>query len=272
MKQIVFSYLSCFEVLNVLCRTIPGRQKKSSIIYKMVMFFSAALTCLQVISNFQSEHETSRNSQSFHHERGIEDGEFAFNKYLAQALACITHNLDWKIRQPGHSELLEGTLFSILEHTGRLLSVSVFQEHVAKAETAGNITGGKSAPFTRAMKLESRYIVQILHATIGIATRKELVAQVLMANSPHKARADNCLQIPAGSASIATDLVSKANILIQSTLVKSTIGGVGLESLKLPSPPEEAFHCAIETGDMELYGSDWLIGSVWALVGWDTVL
>ena len=272
MNQAVLGYLSCFEALNLLCRTIPGRKQKPDVIYHMVMFFSAALNCLQTVSTLQTEHEIVQDCRRLHHKRGrMEEVEYAVNKYLAQALAWILQNLDWKVCQPGHSDLLEGILFLVLNHTGRLLSDSVFEEHVATTDTPGNITVRKIAPLTKATKLESRYIVQVLHAAIGGGSRKELVAQVLMANNPNKVNAHKGLENPAGSAAVAGDLLSKAKFLIQSTLVKSTVGGVGLDSLKLPSPPEEAFSHPIVSSDLELYGSDWLIEIVWALVGWDLV-
>jgi hypothetical protein len=272
MKQVVLSYVSCFEALNVLCRTIPGRKKKSDIVYHMVMLFSRALNCIHTVSILQAEHEMTRDSGRLHQKRRrIEEGEYAINMYLARALAWITQNLEWKVGQPGHGELLEGILFSVLDHTGRLLSNSVFQEHVANVETAGNISSRMPASVTKTTKLESRYIIQVLHSTIGGSNRKELVAQVLMANNLRKVNIHKSLENPAGSAALGGDLLSKAKFLIQSTLVKSTVGGLGLDSLKLPTPPEEPLSHLIAASDLELYGPDWLIESVWALIGWDLV-
>jgi hypothetical protein len=295
MHQVALSFLSCFKALNELCRTIPGRAKKAEIVYKMVMFFNKALNLLQTVISLQTEHEAVHERRKSRHKRcRVDEEEYIVNKYLTKSLASMAYGLEWKADQPGHSDLLEGFLFSVLEHIGRLVSEAVFAEHVATSDKPGNIT--KNTPLSPAKdSLESRYMIKILYAALGGSDRKDLVARVLATGkrqlsrlrssvgssllSPDKAdikglsrysdAAEKVLQIandPSG------DLLSKGKKLLQSTLVKSAVGGGELETLRLPTPPaEESISILGANNENERFGSDWLIETVWALIGWDLI-
>jgi hypothetical protein len=66
------------------------------------------------------------------------------------------------------------------------------------------------------------------------------------------------------------DLLVKARKMIQSSLVKSALGGEELQSLKMPTTPDEEEPQTLEISTrVEMYGPEWLLESVWALVGWD---
>jgi hypothetical protein len=239
----------------------------------MVMFFNKALNLLQTISSLQAEEEEVRDRRRLRNKRAkTEGGEYAVNKYLARALSAVVSNLDWKVGKPGHGEVLEGILFSILEHTGRLLSSAVFSEHVAKSMNPGNITQGKAPSNPSMAKLESRYIVQILHAALGGSEKKELVAKVLASDRKDLDPLKRMSSL-APSSSFTRDLVSKSKMLIQSTLLKGAVGGDNLASLELPAPPGEESNFSVEAADkVERYGPEWLVEIVWALIGWDMVV
>lgn len=272
MHQIHLGFRSCFESLDHICRTIPGRTKKQDLVYRMAIFFNKALNLLETISILQTEQEEDQDRRRLRNKRAkTEEGEYAVNRYLAGALSAIIFNLDLKVGKPGHGEVLEGILFSILEHTGRLLSEAVFCEHVAESTSPGNITQGQTSSHNHS-KIESRYIVQILQAAIGSAERKELVAKVL---AWERKDLDSLKRIGtlASSSSFTKDLVSRSKMLLQSTLLKSAVGGDNLASLKLPDPPAEESNFSVEApGEVERYGPDWLVGMVWALIGWDMVV
>jgi hypothetical protein len=298
MHQVALSFLSCFHALNELCRTIPGRAKKAEIVYKMVMFFNKALNLLQAVISLQVEHEAVHERRKSRYKRGrVDEEEYVVNKYLAKFLASMAYGLEWKADQPGHSDLLEGILFSVLEHIGRLVSEAVFAEHVATSDKPGNIT--KNAPLSPVKdSLEPRYMIKILYAALGGSDRKDLVARVLATGkrsvttqsrlrssvgssllSPGKAdikslsRYSNAAEkVPLIVKNPSGDLLSKGKKLLQSTLVKSAVGGAGLETLRLPTPPAEESISILGVNNVdERFGSDWLIETVWALIGWDLI-
>jgi hypothetical protein len=229
------------------------------------MFFNKSLDHLRSLCTIQAENEFADSRRSRHKRVRTED-EYAVNKYMTGMLVSIVQ-MEWKATQIGHSEILEGMLFSILDNTGRLLSHEVFKEHVATSNLIGNITKGLPSLLPAAAKLEARYIVPVLHTALGrTSARKELVARVLAKNA-----ANINPERRSHSASGETgDLLVKARKLIQSSLVKSAIGGEGLVGLKQPVPPEEDGYIALEidTG-VERYGPEWLLESVWAVVGWE---
>lgn len=262
LHQVVLSFQACFGAVSALFLTIPGRAKKSEIIYRMVMFFKTSIDVLHMMSTLQSEAERDRRHQTSRRKRNVEKEEYAANKYLTRTIASIAAGVQWKL-QPGHKEILEGILFSVFEHTGRLISDAVFGEHVAASDNTGNITKSADVAMSKMPGYVSRYTVQILHAFMGDPARRQLIAQILSpANSNFSGSAS-------GTAS-AGDSFGKAKSLLQSTSLRSIVGGVDLKSLSLPRPPAE--HTKVdEVGGVERYGKDWLLEMVWGLVGWDLV-
>lgn len=269
MNQSALAFLACLTVIDDLCRTIPGRGKKAEIVYRMVMIFKQGLNLLRTITEDQAAQQTMRQGHNAQHKRPrIEEGEYFVNKHLTKALAGIGHNAQWKVHQPAHSEILEGLLSAILERTGRLVSEAIFGEHVAISDLPGNITRN-DGPLVRGFtRPEARYIVEILHATTGAGTRSGLVTQMLTTG-----KTPLNLQLRTGNPSSPDsygNLLSKAKELLQSTLMKSAVGGADLDSLRLPTPPPEITNTS-DANDVEQYGKDWLIERVWGLIGWDLV-
>jgi len=273
MHQITLSFATCFEALNHICRNITGRTRMPELVYGMVMFFNRALNFLQTIAILQTEQAEEYNHRKLRNQTAKSDeGEYVVNKYLAWALASLLSKLGWKVGKPGHSEILEGILFSVLEHTGRLLSEAVFNEHVAKSTNSGNISQGKTSPNLATANIESRYIVQILYAGFGTPEKKELVAKVLAYGRKDLDLLRRITSL-APSSSFTRDLVTKSKILIQGTLLKFTVGGDNLPSLKLPASLVEEVPCSIEAANhMEVGSREWLVENVWAFIGWDIAL
>lgn len=230
---------------------------------------------LQTISTQQAEHEAEQVSHRLRipakrAKPSENKDEYAINKYITSALSSIASSLNWKVAKPGHRDLLEGILFSILEHTGRLLSCAIFKEHVALSKSPANITKGKKINAPDTIKFESHHVVQILYAALGGSQRRDLVSRIL-ASEREDSGAPNVLRDR--SANPLKDLVDKARKLVQSTLVKSAVGGEEFESLKWPAAPAmddvAIVESGIRMGDVNKYGSEWLIDMVWALIGWD---
>ena len=197
-----------------------------------------------------------------------DEEEYVVNKYLARALASMSQ-MDWNVGQSGHCEILEGMLYFVLDHTGRLVSNAVFDEHVAKSDRPGNITQNGPPPLVEAVKLETRYIVQILYAALGTSSaRKELIARVLADRSLNTSAQLRSIE----SSNTTQDILNKARKTIQSSLLKSAVGGDELEGLKTPVSVDIESVVSVELhGHGEKYGVEWLLGSVWALVGWEMV-
>ena len=239
--------------------------------YKMVMFFNNCIDMLQRLCSVQSEHERAHGHRGSRHERGnVEESEYAVNKYLARMLAEIASGLDWNIHQPGHSDLLEGMLFSVFKHTGRLLSEAVFAEHVAISDNPGNVTKNMETPEAVETNFETRYIVQVLHAALGGSKRKDLVSHVL-ATGKTTVLGNPGLGGSAGL-SLSGDMLLKARKLLQSTLVKSAVGGADLEALRLPTPPVEDSEVFVQTANADrCFGPEWVVETLWGLIGWDLV-
>lgn len=264
MHQIGLGYRSSFEALNQLARTIPGRKKRFEIVYSLVIFFHKALDHLHNVSNLQAEHEMEENQRLRKKRTRTEQSEYAVNKYLSSTLIAISQ-MEWKSGQLGHSEILEGILYTVLDHTGRLISHTVFNEHVAESDRPGNISSASPESSTEARKFEFRYIIPVLHAALGGSTRKELVARVLGDN-----RSNLNVQRRMGSSSVQDcDLLLKSKKVIQETLIKASIGAE-VDALRLPTPPEVETNYSPHVGDsVEQFGPEWFLEAVWALVGWE---
>ncbi|PVH89624.1 hypothetical protein DL98DRAFT_647356 [Cadophora sp. DSE1049] len=265
LHQIALSFLACFNAMNQLFLTIPGRMKQREVVSRMVMFFSKALDFLQTVSTLQSEDEQSQRNRNTRNKRPkLESAEYAVNKYLAQTLVLIAKKVEWRVDQTGHSDILEGMLFLVIQHTGRLISESVFGEHVAASDNPGNISNSPDPPLSGVMSPDSRYLVQVLHAALGSADKKELVIEIL-------SRSTSLVNSSSSGSATTGDMLSKAKKLLQSTLLKSTIGGPELESLRLPRLPTEISNVDDMRTDVEKYGKEWLLETIWGLIGWDMV-
>ncbi len=83
---------------------------------------------------------------------------------------------------------------------------------------------------------------------------------------------ENCDRLKYGLNGIALpgDLFSSVKKLLQSSLVKTAVGGPCMETLRMLTPPLEATNVENEEiAVFERYGTDWLIEAVWGLIGWD---
>ncbi|EPE33711.1 hypothetical protein GLAREA_06724 [Glarea lozoyensis ATCC 20868] len=259
MHQLSLGYQLCFDSLNEICRTMLGRTKKNDIIYRMTRYIQKAIAFLHDISLAQEykESKAPRRQGSNGHD-GI---EYIVNKHLAISITSMLAGLEWEAGKPGHSELLEGILYTILQHTGKLVSVAVFNEHVASSKNEGKVTENTQSGEVCTAKFESRYIIQILYTAIGGATKTELISQVLAAGRSNMSKDGK------------GDLISKARKLLQSTLINNSTGGVSLETLRLPPPPSEDTAIPDDVHhSVERYSSEWLVEMAWALVGWDMVI
>ncbi|TAQ87428.1 hypothetical protein B7494_g4251 [Chlorociboria aeruginascens] len=269
MHSISLSFQSCTSALEDFCRNILGRESRHGLVSRLALFYNHALSLLHELSNILSVDEiaSGENHRPRHTAKRakVEGGEFAVFKYLTKALTSIFEDIDWKIDRSEHIEVLEGILYSVLNRTGKLLSEAIFDEELATSKRPATIRDPES-PLrnSEAMKLESRYLMQILHAALGGQPQKEIIAHVLANTSAVK-----------GKGSGVQTLLEPAMNRLQQTLLKGTLGVDGdaakfLDALKLPEPAEEEEVLDMENGH-EQFGREWLIEQVWELVGWDTI-
>lgn len=270
MHQIVHGFQSCFNALNDVCRTIIGRSKRLDIVYRLAMFFNTALDHLHKVCTLQAENEGDSKRKT-RKRRSKTDAEYAVNKYLGQALISITR-LEWTAGSPGHSDILESILFSILAHTGRLVSNAVFNEHVAVSDNVGNITLDDTDTPRPGAHLEARYFIPILREAIGTTNdRRDLISRVLC-HGGRDSKNQRQATRPHMQEAAAKSLLIKARKLLQETLVKFAVGGEELHSLAMPENPGHLDDEVEPIYDAEKYGREWLLESVWAIVGWELAI
>jgi hypothetical protein len=258
MHQLSLAFQSCFDTLNEICKTMLGRTKKNDIIYKMVGYIQQTIAFLHDVSLAQEYKESKATQRK--ESRILDKGEYLVNKHLANSIASMLASMEWEPGRPGHSELLEGILYTILTHTGKLVSISVFSEHVVLSGNEGKVTENRQPPPVDTARFESRYIIQILYTALGGATRTDLISKVLAAGRSNVSKGGG------------GDLASKARLLLQSTLINKTTGGADYETLRLPPPPsEDAVVPDLVNHSVTKYSPEWLVEMAWALVGWDMV-
>jgi hypothetical protein len=280
MQQIRKCYLLCFKALDHLCRDIAGRKCRNSLVYYLVTFFNKSLDRLHDMCIMQAEYEVAEDWASEEENARVEDvagQNYALNYHLSQNLGLILPYVDWKVGQPGHSDVLEGILFSMLDHAGRLVSEAVFGENVAESEAVGRIAVRDTVEtkVTKvAVKLESRHLVLILNGALANSAQKQLIAEVLAGVST--ATGNLAVTHPLALTCLTGDLLVRAKKRLQATLVKSIVGesqaAEFVDALKLPEAPNEEVLPSIEPPQAGEHGPEWLIESVWSLVGWDMVV
>ncbi|RKF54859.1 hypothetical protein OnM2_094036 [Erysiphe neolycopersici] len=266
MDQIALAFLVCFDALNELCKNILGRGYKYETTYRMVMFFQKSLELMHSSVYLQTEHEKYHFQDVCSKDSTTIEEDYIVIKSVARCLTSILQNLNWDAKNSSHSDFCEGIIFLILDYTGRLISEAVFSEHVAGSDNPGNITNTAAQVNQSVIRLESKYIVQILQAALDSESKKRVVANILSSNIN---RDDRCTL--ADLSMSYEDLFSRATFLLQSTLVKSAVGGETMESLRLPTPPTERVELDSVEGNEEKYSSEWLLEKVWGIIGWDLI-
>jgi hypothetical protein len=234
------------------------------------MFFKTALDHLHTVCTLQAENESDGKRKS-RKKRPKTHAEYAVNKYLSQALISITR-LEWKVGSPGHRDILEGILFSVLAHTGRLVSNAVFNEHVASSDKVGNITLGGTDTTGPGAHLEARYFIPILREALGTSNhRRELISKVLC-ESRRDSKSQNQATNPHVQETPTQHLLIKARKRLQETLIKYTVGGKELDSLAMPENPDHLDDDVEPSCEAEKYSREWLLESVWGIVGWELAI
>lgn len=266
--RVILTFLSCMGTFDNICKTITGRKDESGkIIYHILDFYRTNLGLLARLAAQQTNGDPDAHSRrvlrssSNSKRRRIDSHEYTANKLLGRVLTCIVFNINWKETLPAHGELLEGILYTIIHHAGRVLSVAMFGEVVADSDLIGHIT--KSTSLDQLLsnvtnKSENRYIIQILHSALGGVSKKTLFVNVLQARKADKhARAS------------ASDLIGKARTILQNTLVKAMSAVDVGEQLEEPVTLVDDVDRRSKDDDFGIYGASWYVGKMWDLIGWD---
>ncbi|PGH04599.1 hypothetical protein GX51_03432 [Blastomyces parvus] len=187
--------------------------------------------------------------------------------------------------KPQENSLLEGFLFSLLEHVGRTLCLFVFKElhsnsdlrlNPAKLPMPGNFDKeypgkGEMAIAQRAAECEARHLIWILERAIAFTDQFE---------RPNDAMNGDLvlteIGLPKGPPS--QGLLQRARTKLQNTLLKGIFGENEPEfrdSLKMPekpsySLPEVSFGRSFDSAEIDPAG--WFTQEVWQLVGWDVLV
>ncbi|POS82775.1 hypothetical protein EPUL_005742 [Erysiphe pulchra] len=266
MDQIAMAFLACFDALNELCKNILGRGYRHETTYRMVIFFQKSLELMHSSGHLQVDHEKNHFRDAHSKDSTAIEEDYIVNKSVARCLTSILQNLNWDTKNPSHSDFCEGIIFLILDYTGRLISEAVFSEHVAGSNNPGNITNNVAEVNQSVIRFESKYIVQILQAVLDSESKKRVVVDILSSNiNKH----DRCTLVDPSMS--CKGLFSRVTFLLQSTLVRSALGGENMESLRLPTPPAEGVKLNSVEGKEEKYSSEWLLEKVWDIIGWDLI-
>ncbi|KLJ09406.1 hypothetical protein EMPG_15176 [Blastomyces silverae] len=186
---------------------------------------------------------------------------------------------------PEENDLLEGFLFSILEHVGRTLCLFVFKElnsnsdlrlNPAKLPMPGNFdkeypARGEMAIAQRAAECEARHLIWILERAIAFTDQFERPSDAM--------NGDLVLTettLPKGPP--FQGILQRARAKLQNTLLKGIFGENEpqfRDSLKMPEKPsyplpEVSFGRSFDSAKID--PAEWFTQEVWRLVGWDVLL
>jgi hypothetical protein len=239
--EIARGYRTCFRTLDRSQTSIVGRNSKATanIPYLLCSFFNNILDYLHKFSKTLAEGHQSQEVSS------VEDTQFVVSKLITQMLISIIRDTEWKTERSTHRDILEGVISTIVDHVGILLSLSIFGENVGDSNLPGNISNETDTrSYSDLISYESRYLVPILSAALDVEKEKEMIT-------------------PRGAREKAMEKVKRA-------LTNSTIGA-NLATLKMPAKLEmdEEPLSMPEIPHHKTYSTEWLVESLWALVGWE---
>jgi hypothetical protein len=239
-SEVASGYRSCFQALDRSQRSIVGRNSKATanIPYLLCSFFNNILDYLHKFCENLAESHRSQEASS------VEDTQFVVPKLIAQMLISIIRDTEWKAERSTHRDILEGVISTIVDHAGILLSLGIFGENIGDSNLPSNISNEtETRNYSGLISYESRYLVPILSAALDVEKEKNLIT-------------------PGGVREKAMEKVKRA-------LTKSTIG-TNLATLKMPAKQMDEEPLSIpELPHHKTYSTEWLIESLWALVGWE---
>ncbi|OJD21119.1 hypothetical protein ACJ73_07545 [Blastomyces percursus] len=187
--------------------------------------------------------------------------------------------------KPQENSLLEGFLFSILEHVGRTLCLFVFKElysnsdlrlDPAKLPMPGNFDKeypgkGEMAIAQRAAECEARHLIWILERAIAFTDQFERPSGAM-----NRDWVSTEATLPKGPSS--QGILQRAKTKLQNTLLKGIFGENEpkfRDSLTMPgkpsySLPDVSSDRSFESTEMD--PAEWFPQEVWRLVGWEVLL
>ncbi|TGO86280.1 hypothetical protein BPOR_0317g00090 [Botrytis porri] len=245
MSEIVECHKSCVEVSTEHYKTIVGRElvRKSNVIYSLCSFFDKTLSEMHRLCSAKAKLPIrSGDSKSDPVKVSVGNGEPMMIRFIANLLIGILRKINWQQNNDLHKQIFEGTLATILDHTGKMLSDIIFRENVAASRLPGNISSGE--PSLQLSKnesaLKSKYLIHILEMALKIQKEKM-------------------------GTGTTEELLKKAKRKIQNTLKNSIIGG-GLLGLKIPDHIDEEPIDIPELEGLEMYGEEWTVQCVFTMV------
>lgn len=243
--QYGLGHTSCFNALDALCGTIAGREKARLITSNLVVLFDASLRQIGSICSIQTSQITSCSSGAAT-PGALEDSRCTMAEYFINTLMASISNIKWENSNPAHPELFEGILCTTLGYAGQLLSIAVFDEHVAVSSAPGQIsTRDEYEDSPARAKTEARYVIAVLERVLAIQSR-------MTTNDEF-------------------EYAKRVKARTQAFMINQALGA-SLDTFRLPSVAKECNGDVPLTLEVEHGGSEWLLQRIWALVGWDLAL
>jgi hypothetical protein len=238
--EVARGYRACFQTLDRSQRSIVGRNSKATanIPYLLCSFFNNILDYLHNFCKNLAEGHRSQEASS------VEGTQFVVPKLIAQMLISIIRDTEWKAERSTHRDILEGVISAIVDHAGILLSLSIFGENIGGSNLPGNISNETEiGNHSDLISYESRYLIPILSAALDAEKEKRMIT--------------------------LGGVREKAMEKVKRALTNSTIG-TNLSTLKMPAKQMDEEPLSMpELPGHRTYSSEWLVESLWALVGWE---
>ncbi|TEY40365.1 hypothetical protein BOTCAL_0435g00030 [Botryotinia calthae] len=236
MSEIIECHKICAEVSTEHYKTIAGRELvgKSNIIYSLCSFFDKALSKLLRLCITKSDRV----------EISADNDEPMMIRFVANLLIGILRKIIWQQKNDLHKQIFEGMLAIILDHTGRLLSITVFKEDVAASKLPGHISSGELVDISpNEYALKSKYLVRILEMALKVQKEN-------MSTEPTE------------------ELLKKAQRKLRNTL-QNTILGASLMGLKMVEDFSGEPIDIPGLEGLEMYGEFWTLQCVFTMIDWD---
>ncbi|WEW61063.1 hypothetical protein PRK78_006552 [Emydomyces testavorans] len=297
LTQVLIAFETCYpfllQALRKLSGTDQGESQTGLITYHLVRLFQRILSqlhqhaLLKAKNSFNQRKALSKRAKKAARTKTAdpkgqqsvqlsrEDNRIMDS--ICQVLAKMIISIDFS--KDEQNALLEGFLFVLLEHVGKILGSLVFKELRSDPElrichskvrlpgalaqsTASRVDASIAE---HAAKLQSRHLVWVFEqALASLNDRTELQKK--------GKRYLNTTTAP------LSDFLSRAKKKLQNTLLKGVFGEDDpkfKESLQLPCEisQSQAMNLPIDkNGDFDQNSGDWFVQEVWRLLGWDVLM
>ncbi|KAL4904814.1 hypothetical protein BDW74DRAFT_178388 [Aspergillus multicolor] len=276
LRGIESSVCHLLQTIRKLCGTGASNKKMGLLIYHVVCLYAAIMDCLQEIcnaavpANAESQEFSMQTRSMARMQAKSSDKPDSQSKTEDEATIQLTSLLNRMVTSlelacPGHRQLLEGFLYTLLNRAGSVLCLFVFQDLQLRPDLradpdelplpAGLRNIDVDERSLKGAQVEARYLVCLVRGALAVLDKHPSLLSTTSKDQP------------------SAQFLSRIKARLQSTLVQAVFGVNSYfgQTLQQPVQPKglDIRRILEDQQPSELPVPEWYVQELWQLLGWE---